>query len=89
MAKLGVMHAFQLIPVRPEDWHLLGFEVNRQIYVDVVLLFGSRSSPYLFCTLFSLSLSIIQWIIIKVNGNDKILVYEDFFICAKSATDEC
>ena len=49
MAKLDVKHAFRLIPVRSEDWHLLGYQFNDFYYFDIVLPFGLRSSPFLFC----------------------------------------
>ncbi|GAV02772.1 hypothetical protein RvY_13296, partial [Ramazzottius varieornatus] len=59
MAKEDVKAAFRLIPVRPLDWPLLGYMVSGSYYFDVVLPFGCRSSPFLFC-LFSYA---VHWIL--------------------------
>jgi hypothetical protein len=44
LIKLDVEAAYKQIPVRPEDWHLLGFEFDGQLYYERVLPFGLRSS---------------------------------------------
>lgn len=46
--KLDLEAAFRQIPVRPDDWHLLGFKWDGQYYFDTVLAFGLRSAPYIF-----------------------------------------
>ena len=48
MAKMDVKSAFRLIPVRKEDWNLLGYKHDNQYYFDTVLPFGLRSSPAIF-----------------------------------------
>ena len=48
MGKIDLKNAFRLIPVRKEDWHLLGVHWQDQWYVDKCLPFGLRSSPALF-----------------------------------------
>ncbi len=59
MVKLDLEQAFRQIPVRPEDWPLLGFTWHGQFYHHVVLTFGLRSAPYIF-NLFSEGL---HWIL--------------------------
>lgn len=49
MAKVDVKNAFRLIPVRPQDWELLGFQLKTKFYFNRVLTFELRSSPFLFC----------------------------------------
>lgn len=44
LIKLDVEAAYKQIPVRPEDWHLLGFEFAGKLYYERVLPFGLRSS---------------------------------------------
>ena len=44
LAKLDVKSAFRICPVRPEDWHLLGFMFEDMYFVDLCLPFGLRSS---------------------------------------------
>lgn len=48
MVKLDLERAFRHIPVRPADWHLLGFTWAQKLYHDVVLGFGVCSAPYIF-----------------------------------------
>ena len=48
MAKMDVKSAFRLIPVRKQDWNLLGYCHDNRYYFDTVLPFGLRSSPAIF-----------------------------------------
>ena len=45
---MDIQAASKLIPVRPDQWQLLGFQWEDQFYFQVALSFGSRSSPRLF-----------------------------------------
>ena len=48
MFKADIKDAFKLVPVRPEQWRLLGFCWQGSFYYQVSLAFGSRSSPRIF-----------------------------------------
>ena len=58
LAKLDLESAFKYIPVRKQDWELLGYTFNmfdpltdsykKMYFCDTVLQFGARSSPKLF-----------------------------------------
>ena len=48
LSKVDMKHAFRICPVSPEDWPLLGIFWEGKYYVDKVLPFGLRSSPFLF-----------------------------------------
>lgn len=48
LAKLDLKDAFRHIPVRQADWHLLGCTWGKQLYYNVVLVFGAKSAPYIF-----------------------------------------
>ena len=48
MAKADIEEAYRLIPVHPEDTHLLAIHWDNQIYVDAALPFGLRSAPLIF-----------------------------------------
>ena len=76
MAKLDVKHAFRLIPVRSEDWHLLGYQFNDFYYFDIVLPFGLRSSPFLFCQLSEA----VLWIFKHVTGHQRAFCHVDDFL---------
>jgi len=45
MSKIDLKNAFRLIPVRPQDWNLLGIYWRQQFFVDTCLLFGLRCAP--------------------------------------------
>ena len=47
LIKLDVEAAYKQVPVRPSDWHLLGFEWQGSYYYERVLPFGLRSSSRL------------------------------------------
>ena len=48
LAKVDIKAAFKLIPVKPDQWRLLGFQWQGQFYFQVALSLGSRSSPRIF-----------------------------------------
>ena len=59
LSKFDIRNAFRLIPVRPDDWPLLGIHWRNQYYFDKVLPFGLRSSPFIFDKV----ASAIEWIV--------------------------
>lgn len=48
MIKLDLESAFHHIPVRIDDWPLLGFTWMEDFYYNIVLCFGCRLAPYVF-----------------------------------------
>ena len=51
LAKIGIKHAFRLLPVHPADRHLLAMHWKNQIFIGTCLPFGLRSAPKFFNTL--------------------------------------
>ena len=78
MSKIDLKNAFRLIPVRPEDWNLLGICWRQQFFIDTCLPFGLRSAPYLFN---QLSIA-IHWILHHSYGVQHLLHYLDDFFTA-------
>ena len=77
MAKTDLKSAFRLIPIHPDDWHLLGIYWQSQFYVDLYLPFGLRSAPFLF-NQFS---DALEWILKHNYGLERVLhILDDFFI---------
>ena len=77
MAKSDIQSAFRLLPVRPDDFELLGMKFNGYYFVDKCLPMGAASAPALFET-FS---TFIEWATSEHSGCDRILHYcDDFFI---------
>ena len=58
LAKLDLKSAYQMVPVHPDDRHLLGMEWQGKVLVDTVLPFGLRSAPKVFNVL----ADCLQWI---------------------------
>ena len=48
LAKVDIESANRLIPVHPQDRHLLAVKWEDQVYVDPMLPFGLRSAPKIF-----------------------------------------
>jgi hypothetical protein len=48
LAKLDIKSAYRLVPVHPNDRHLLVVEWGTGCYVDEMLPFGLRSAPKIF-----------------------------------------
>jgi hypothetical protein len=48
LAKLDIEAAYRCIPVRPEDWPLLGMLWEKQYYFDTVVQFGLASATAIF-----------------------------------------
>jgi hypothetical protein len=84
MAKMDIQHAFRLVPVRPADWPLLGYKCGVYFYFDIVLPFGSRSSPYHFC----LVSDGVHWIFTYVSGHYNVLHYVDDFLIVTGPDQE-
>ena len=86
MGKLDLRNAFRLIPVRKEDWHLLGIHWQGQWYLDKCLPFGLRSSPALFNQL----AEALEWILHNNYAVTHIIHYlDDFFTAGPPSSDVC
>ena len=60
LAKLDIRSAYRLIPVNPQDRHLLGIEWRGARYADGSLPFGLRSAP----KIFSAVADALQWVML-------------------------
>ena len=81
IGKADIKHAFRLIPVRPDQWHLLGYRWNGCFYFDTRLSFGSRSSPRIFNDF----ADCLCWLFRQEANNPSIHHYlDDFYFVANS-----
>ena len=48
MFKIDIESAYRCIPVRPDDWPLLGFQWDEKFYFDTVMQFGITSATAIF-----------------------------------------
>ena len=77
LAKLDIKQAYQMVPVHPQHWSLLGMEWDEYVYIDKTLPFGLRSAPIVFMAVADGQ----QWIMQK-NGISYVDHYIEYFITA-------
>ena len=84
MAKMDIKQAYRNISVAPEDSHLLGFQWQDKLYVDLRLPFGLRSAPFIFSSLADALLEIM-----KQQGVEWAIHYlDDFFTVGSPQSNE-
>ncbi|XP_048587466.1 uncharacterized protein LOC125570208 [Nematostella vectensis] len=82
LAKTDIKSAFRIIPIRPEDHHLLGIKWRDVYYYDRCMPMGCSSS----CKTFETFSTAIQWIAQSQFGITNMLhLLDDFLIVAPSA----
>ena len=84
LIKLDVEAAYKQVPVRPEDWHLLGFVWQRKFYYERTLPFGLKSS----CRKWELYASALHFFFHARFGIDAVIHYiDDFLFVVESESD--
>ena len=81
---MDIKDAFRLIPVRPQDWPLLGYQWRNEFFCHTRLPFGLRSSPYHFDRFAKLLL----WIVKEHVQSSHVVQYLDDFWAA-GVGDDC
>ena len=77
MSKLDIKHAYRLLPVRSDQWHLLVYFWEGHYYVDMDLLFGMQSSG----GIFNHFANLVCWLINHKYGIPNLIHYsDDFFL---------
>ena len=90
LAYMDLESAYRIVPVHPEDRHLLGIRHDSATYVDAALPFGLRSAPKIFNAL----ADGLEWIMIKHGVAHAIHYLDDFLflgppdslVCQQSLT---
>ena len=83
LVKADIQEAYRMVPVHPEDQHLLGVEWNGTVFIDKFLPFGLRSAPKIFSTV----ADALLWILTK-KGITKGLHYLDDFVLVAGSREE-
>lgn len=82
LAKTDIKNAFRIIPIRPDDYNLLGMQWRGLYYYDRCMPMGFSSS----CLTFETFSSAVEWIARQKLNIDHILhLLDDFLIVASSA----
>ena len=86
LAKLDISNAFRLLPVRPEDFNLLGFTLEGKFYIDKCLPMGCSIS----CSLFEKFSTFLHWSLASRAKLPYIIHYlDDFLFVGRQRTNEC
>ena len=81
MAKTDICNAFRLIPIQPQDYHLLGMKWKDSYYYDRCMPMGCSSS----CQTFEAFSTAVEWVAKNKLFIDLILhLLDDFFLAAKT-----
>ena len=75
LAKMDLKSAYRMVPVHPDDQHLLGLKWEGVVYRDTSLPFGLRSAP----KIFSAVADSLAWAM-TCNGATNFLHYLDDFL---------
>ena len=78
LVKADIKEAYRMVPVHPEDQHLLGVEWEGVIFMDKTLPFGLRSAP----KIFSAVADAAQWILKKEGVNSSLHYLDDYIFVA-------
>ena len=77
LSKVDIKHAFRLLPVKPDNWKLLGYFWEGYYFVDTRLPFGLRSSP----AIFNQFADLVWWILHHKYELQSLVHYsDDFFL---------
>ena len=80
LSKVDIKHAFRLLPVRTQDWKLLGYFWEGCYFLDTMLPFGLRSSP----RIFNQFVDFICWPLQNNYGLKPLVHYADDFFLVSS-----
>ena len=84
LAKSDIESAFRLLPIHPDDHHLLGFTWEKQYYHDLCLPMGCSSS----CQLFEKFSTALEHIVHHSTKGRIVHVLDDFLFISQSQ-EEC
>ena len=86
MAKVDLKSAFRMVPVRSQDWELLGMYWQGNYYFNTCLPFGLRFAPYLF----NQYAEALAWILHNnYNVSNLIHYLDDYFLAGPPSAPTC
>ena len=74
LVKLDIKDAYRLIPVHPDDYHLLGISWRGETYIDRALPFDLRSAP----KIFSAVAVLVAWVLHQHGIKHQLHYLDDF-----------
>ena len=81
MSKIDINSAFRIIPIHPDDYHLLDMKWNNSYFFDRCLPMGCSSS----CAIFEAFSTSLEWLAKHFLGTSGVLhILDDFLFIAES-----
>ena len=85
LAKVDIVSAYRIMPVHPQDRHLLGMAWKGEVFVDTAVPFGLRSAPKVFTAL----ADGLEWIL-RARGSCEVIHYlDDYLFIGPPGSSEC
>ena len=85
LAKCDIADAFRIVPIHPDDYHLLGFSFEGKFYFDRCLPMGCRSA----CHIFEKVSGALAFILKQHFKIDKVVKYLDDFLFVGADRGSC
>lgn len=86
MAKADIESAFRLLPVHPDSYHLLGFQLDSQYNYNKCLPMGCAIS----CAHFEAFSTFLEWELGKrAPGGGRVHYLDDFLFIGEAGTEDC
>ena len=85
LSKMDIEEAYRLVPIHPDDKHLLGIKWDNHMYVDITLPFGLRSAPIIFTAL----TDALQWILERRGVSHVAHYLDDYVTLGAPESGEC
>ncbi len=80
-ARMDIKRAFKNLPIKKDQWYLMGFKFQNKFFVHTQVPFGVAVS----CQLFEKVVHCLQWILIHITGHPFIDHYlDDFYLLERS-----
>ena len=84
LSKIDIKSAYRIIPIHPDDRHLLGIKWEGSLYVDTCLPFGLQSAPKIFTAV----ADAVQWILEQGGVLNAIHYLDDFLLVGDQSKEE-
>ena len=84
LVKIDLKNAYRIVPIHPDDHHLLGIDWKGDTYVDRALPFGLRSAP----KIFSAVADMITWALHCAGVPHLIHYLDDFLFVGEPNTEQ-
>ena len=85
LAKTDIKSAFRIIPIHPDDYHLLGMKWNNAFFFDRCLPMGCSSS----CAIFEAFSTSLEWVAERRLGASGVLHILDDFLFIANTESKC